>query len=1405
VPGGRIEILVEPDIKGFPAKLESGLRSSTGVATKVGSGIATALGVGLLGAGAAFSKIISLTTEFQGNLNSLQAVTGATGDQMAKVSARATELGNDISLPGTSAATAAAAMLELAKGGLTVEQAMAAAKGTLTLAAAAQIDGARAAQIQSDALNQFGLQADQAGHVADLLANSANASAVEITDVAESMKFVGPVAHAMGISIEDATTAIGLLGNAGIRGSEAGTSLRGMLASLAAPSKLAAGALDDLGVKAYDSQGKFVGFPAVIDQLRVAQGKQTDAQFQSNVATAFGRETMSGVLALVNAAPGSWDKMEAAVTKSGGAQEVAAAKMKGLGGAIEGLKSQLETTAITIGTALAPSLESLVRNATSVVGALTDAGSGVGDLTGKFPGLNDLLGRGRQLWEDFRLVLVNAKGAADPVIDALERVSKAASDKGGALSALATGLDHVGNAAVGASQLIGPVGEVLGVVVRVAGLLPGPVQAAALAFLAFKTVPGILSNLRSETDNTTRSTGLLGRSMSTATGPISGAKNALGQFRGEMALQRGLAEASGESIGRLGAAQAAFETSTLKSVSALRSFRDDMRSIQAGAEGAGQPISRLSASFQALEQRSPALSAMAQSFRTVSGAVRDLAPAVEEGVGGRFTTAIEKGRDGLNRFASVAAGAGASIGTGLLKGAGSLISFLGGPWGIALAGAGLALDLLGARQEHAAQAAQQHQQKVDGLRGSLDSLSGSATDATRSMVAQDLTQTKLADGTTTLGTALARAGISATDFVDATTGNQAKLDQLNATLFTQAKATLQNSDAWRNNSQEFAKAGVTLDLATAAALGNVQAQDEMQRKLDANGQGWDGLTDKVKNAIGPLGEIGAQLGAQAGAFAEATAGQKAAGAAAQNFNDVLKTLAENKAFEVLKNGGQITEPMRAGFEALGASAGRMATDAGKAAQGISGIEGGALKARDSMQASRDSFIQAATAAGITAEAANKLADQYGLIPAVAETTYRLNAGDAAGQLQQIADQIKATPDAKTVTVKALSADAIAQLDALGIKVTTLPDGQVQVNVEDAAARAKFDALMVTLNAAKAAPTLDLNTATAQQKADAMKSYIDGLVGVAKADADAAPGTQKADQLKAHIDGITGIMKADADTRPGTKSGDELQRHIDGLVGIMTADANNKPGTAKGDALRAYINKLIGMMTADANTKPGTAESNALKSYIDRLKAAVGVNVNDNEARARLAALTQTRTMTLEVIIRQRALPPGHTAAAGGIVSAMRDGGVVGMAGGALAAQKLTPLRGGIAHIVKPNTWRVIGDRIVDDEAYIPINRSQRSQRIFEETARRMGYSVARMYADGGLAAQRATSSIVAAARVSLAGGSSAAVVAQLAALRAEIAAVRSVTYAPTINNPRAETPAASTAAALRTAAAMARL
>lgn len=361
----KVVLVGEDKASGAFGKAGRSVDQLDGHLRKVSAGmgaVAAKLGVALGAAGAgAAAGILKVGIAYQNSLNTFQAVSRATTAQMEQVRRTAKALGADMSLPATSAADAALAMTELAKGGLKVDEAMRAAKGTLTLAAAAQIDGALAAQIQVNALNQFGLKGNQAAHVADVLANTANAASGEITDMANSLSYVGPVANAMGVSIDDTATAIGLLAKNGVLGEKAGTALRGMFASLASPSSKAAKALKQMGIDAYDAQGKFVGLRALTDQLAVARKRLTTEQFSAAAATAFDNAQLAALNVLAKEGAAGFDAMGVAVTRQGGAADVAAAKTKGLGGALQGLRSQLETIAINIDDRVSPAVEGAVR------------------------------------------------------------------------------------------------------------------------------------------------------------------------------------------------------------------------------------------------------------------------------------------------------------------------------------------------------------------------------------------------------------------------------------------------------------------------------------------------------------------------------------------------------------------------------------------------------------------------------------------------------------------------------------------------------------------------------------------------------------------------------------------------------------------------------------------------------------------------------------------------------------------------------------------------------------------------------------------------------------------------------------------------------------------------------------
>lgn len=349
-----------------------------GVLSSIGS-MAASVGVGAAigGVGAAFSQSLRLGNEYTNNLNVMSAVSGATATQLEAVSQRARELGSDASLASTSASDAAAAMSELAKGGFTVAQSMEAAKGTLQLAASAGIDAASAATIQSQALQSFGLNADYAAKSSDVLSNAANQSSAEITGIAQGLQASGAVANQFGLTLEDTSATLAMLANAGIQGSDAGTLLKSTLLALTDQGKPAQEAIEKLGLTVYDSSGQFVGMSSLMGQLEEASRNMTEEQYQAAAATLFGSDAMRMAGIAAEQGQGGFDKMRLAMDREGTAAEIAAAKTRGLPGAIAAVQNNAEELGLTLYDKFSGPLTQVLGGVSTGIGALSSALSGV--------------------------------------------------------------------------------------------------------------------------------------------------------------------------------------------------------------------------------------------------------------------------------------------------------------------------------------------------------------------------------------------------------------------------------------------------------------------------------------------------------------------------------------------------------------------------------------------------------------------------------------------------------------------------------------------------------------------------------------------------------------------------------------------------------------------------------------------------------------------------------------------------------------------------------------------------------------------------------------------------------------------------------------------------------------------
>lgn len=310
--------------------------------------------------------------DFESSLSQLKQASGATSQEMQLLNAKARELGKDNSLAGVTASKAAQAMVELSKAGLSVKDTMDAAKGVMSLAKAGNLEYAQAAVIAASALNAFNMKGNEATKVADALAAGANASQADLADLALGLQQSATVAKQFKLSLNENITALSIFANNGIRGSDAGTSLKTMLIALANPSTAAYNKMKDIGFSAYDASGKFVGLAEMSNRLQKSLSNLTDKQKQQALATIFGTDAFRAAAILSQNAGESWNKMASEVGKAGAAQEAAAAQQGGYQKAMENFSNTLSDVGLTVGEKLLPPLTDFINAASDKVGPAFD-------------------------------------------------------------------------------------------------------------------------------------------------------------------------------------------------------------------------------------------------------------------------------------------------------------------------------------------------------------------------------------------------------------------------------------------------------------------------------------------------------------------------------------------------------------------------------------------------------------------------------------------------------------------------------------------------------------------------------------------------------------------------------------------------------------------------------------------------------------------------------------------------------------------------------------------------------------------------------------------------------------------------------------------------------------------------
>lgn len=335
---------------------------------KVAAAAITGTATALAGVATAAAKT---GADFESQMSRVKAISGATGEEFEKLKAQAIELGAETSF---SASQAAEGMENLAAAGFTTTETMEAMPGLLDLAAASGEDLASSSDIAASALRGFGMEASEAGHVADVLAENANRTNSSVAETGEAMKYVAPLARSAGLSFEETAAAIGIMANAGIQGSQAGTTLRGAISRLSKPTDDMQNAMDDLGISFYDADGKMKSLSDQVGMLRNAMAGMTDEQKNNYLVTLYGQESLAGMLALINEGEGKINELTASYRTCDGSAKAAAETMQdNLKGAVEQLGGSAESLAIVFYEKVSGGLKEAAQSATESVNNITDA------------------------------------------------------------------------------------------------------------------------------------------------------------------------------------------------------------------------------------------------------------------------------------------------------------------------------------------------------------------------------------------------------------------------------------------------------------------------------------------------------------------------------------------------------------------------------------------------------------------------------------------------------------------------------------------------------------------------------------------------------------------------------------------------------------------------------------------------------------------------------------------------------------------------------------------------------------------------------------------------------------------------------------------------------------------------
>lgn len=311
--------------------------------------------LGVVGLGTAAVKTAA---DFDSAMSKVAAVSGATGSDLEALRDKAREMGEKTKF---SASEAAEAMNYMAMAGWKTEDMLSGIEGVMNLAAASGEDLATTSDIVTDALTAFGLTAADSGHFADILAAASSNANTNVSMMGETFKYCAPIAGALGFSAEDTAEAIGLMANAGIKGSQAGTALRTIMNNLSGDVKICGSSIGEVTIATTNADGSMRDLSDILADCRTAFSGLSESEKAAAAESLVGKNAMSGFLALMNAGEADINKLSSAIDNcDGSAASMAETMNDNLAGQLQILKSQLEELAISFGDLLMPAIRTIV-------------------------------------------------------------------------------------------------------------------------------------------------------------------------------------------------------------------------------------------------------------------------------------------------------------------------------------------------------------------------------------------------------------------------------------------------------------------------------------------------------------------------------------------------------------------------------------------------------------------------------------------------------------------------------------------------------------------------------------------------------------------------------------------------------------------------------------------------------------------------------------------------------------------------------------------------------------------------------------------------------------------------------------------------------------------------------------